>query len=91
MSTFELQNKVNEIRELRRMAEELDAEITAIQDSIKAHMEATSADELTGADFKITWKAVTSTRLDSAALKKALPEIAERFSKTTTTRRFTVA
>lgn len=91
MSTFELQNKVNEIRELRRMAEELDAEIAAIQDSIKAHMDATGADELTGADFKITWKAVTSTRLDSAALKKALPEIAERFSKTTTTRRFTVA
>lgn len=91
MSTFELQNKVNEIRELRRMAEELDAEIAAIQDSIKAHMDATGADELTGADFKITWKTVTSTRLDSAALKKALPEIAERFSKTTTTRRFVLA
>lgn len=91
MSTFELQNKVNEMRELRRMAEELDAEITAIQDSIKAHMDATGADELTGADFKITWKTVTSTRLDSAALKKALPEIAERFSKTTTTRRFVLA
>ena len=72
MSTFELQGKVNEIRELRRMAEELDAEITALQDSIKAHMEATSADELTGADFKITWKPITSTRVDTAALKKAL-------------------
>ncbi len=91
MSTFELQDKVNEMRELRRMAEELDAEIAAIQDSIKAHMEATGADELTGADYKITWKSVTSTRLDSAALKKALPEIAERFSKTTTTRRFVLA
>lgn len=91
MSTFELQDKVNEMRELRRMAEELDAEITAIQDSIKAHMEATGADELTGADYKITWKPITSTRLDTAALKKALPEIAERFSKTTTTRRFVLA
>ena len=91
MSTFELQDKVNEMRELRRMAEELDAEITAIQDSIKAHMEATGADELTGVDYKITWKPVTSTRLDTAALKKALPEIAERFSKTTTTRRFVLA
>ena len=91
MSTFELQGKVNEIRELRRMAEELDAEITALQDSIKAHMEATSADELTGADFKITWKPITSTRVDTAALKKALPEIAERFTKTSTTRRFVLA
>lgn len=91
MSTFELQNKVNEIRELRRMAEELDAEITAIQDSIKAHMDATGADELAGMDFKITWKTVTSARLDSTALKKALPEIAERFTKTSTTRRFVLA
>ena len=91
MSTFELQDKVNEMRELRRMAEELDAEIAAIQDSIKAHMEATGTDELTGADYKITWKPITSTRLDTAELKKALPEIAERFTKTTTTRRFVLA
>jgi predicted phage-related endonuclease len=91
MSTFELQDKVNEMRELRRMAEELDAEIAAIQDSIKAHMEATGTDELNGADYKITWKPITSTRLDTAALKKALPEIAERFTKTTTTRRFVLA
>ena len=91
MSTFELQDKVNEIRELRRMADELDAEITAIQDSIKAHMDATGVDELAGMDFKITWKTVTSARLDSTALKKALPEIAERFTKTSTTRRFVLA
>jgi predicted phage-related endonuclease len=91
MSTFELQNKVAEIRELRRMAEELEAEITAIQDSIKDHMDAIGADELTGTDYKITWKTVTSSRLDSTALKKALPEIAERFTKTTSTRRFVLA
>lgn len=91
MSTFELQNKVTEIRELRRMAEELEAEIAAIQDSIKAHMDATGTDELTGTDYKITWKTVTSSRLDSTALKKALPEIAERFTKTTSTRRFVLA
>ena len=40
--------------------------------------------------FKVTWKAVTSSRLDSAALKKSLPEIAERFMKQTTTRRFCI-
>ena len=91
MSTFELQNKVNEIRELRRMAEELDAEIAAIQDTIKAHMDATGTDELTGTDFKITWKTVTSSRLDTAALKKALPAIAEQYTRTTSSRRFVLA
>ena len=40
---------------------------------------------------KVTWKPVTSSRLDAAALRKALPDVAERFTRTTTTRRFTVA
>jgi predicted phage-related endonuclease len=36
------------------------------------------------------WFQVTSNRLDTKALKAALPEIAAEFSKTTTTRRFEV-
>lgn len=91
MSANEMQIKVNELRELRRMAEELDAEITAIQDSIKAHMTAQGVDELSGNDYKITWKEITSTRIDTTALKKALPDVVSRFTKATTTRRFTVA
>lgn len=91
MSTHEMESKVKELRELRRMAEELDAEIEAIQDSIKAEMTARSAEELTGSDWRITWKAVTSSRLDTTALKKELPEIAARFLLKTTTRRFCVA
>ena len=39
----------------------------------------------------MTWKPVTSSRMDTAALKKALPEIAERFIKSTTNRRFVLA
>ena len=39
----------------------------------------------------MTWKNVTSNRLDSTALKKELPDIAARFMKQTTTRRFCVA
>ena len=87
MSNTEIQSKVNELRELRRMADELTAEI----DAIKAHMTAIDADTLTGADYKITWKTVTSSRFDSTAFKKAMPELAERFTKSTTSRRFTVA
>ena len=76
---------------MRRMADELTAEIENIQDAIKAHMTAIDADTLTGADYKITWKTVTSSRFDSTAFKKAMPELAERFTKSTTSRRFIVA
>ena len=91
MSINEMDTKIKELRELRRMADELQSEIDAITDAIKGHMDATGADELTGADYKITWKAVTSSRIDTAALKKALPDVVERFSKTTTARRFVLA
>ena len=91
MGIIEIQSKVKDLRELRRMSEELDAEITAIQDAIKAHMTAANVDELTGSDYKITWKPVVSTRLDTAALKKAEPELCERFTKVTESRRFCIA
>ena len=91
MSNTEIQSKVNELRELRRMADELAAEIEAAQNAIKAHMTAIDADTLSGVDYKITWKSVTSSRFDSTAFKKAMPELAERFTKSTTSRRFVVA
>lgn len=91
MSVNEMDSKVKELRELRRMAEELQAEIDGITDSIKAEMTARNTDTLTGMDWKITWKAVTSSRLDTAALRKALPDVVERFSKTTTCKQFRMA
>ena len=91
MSNTEIQSKVNELRELRRMADELAAEIEAAQDAIKAHMTAIDADTISGTDWKVTYKAVTSSRLDTNALKKALPDLAQQFTKTTTARRFCIA
>ena len=91
MSTNEMEIKVKELRELRRMAEELAAEIIGLEDSIKAYMAANGTDEIYGPSFKITWKEVTSSRLDGKALKVAAPELWQRFSKQTTTRRFVLA
>lgn len=91
MSMNELETKVAQLRELRRMAEELAGEIAATEDALKAYMAANSTDELYGPSFKITWKWVTSSRLDGKALKSAAPELWQRFSKQTTARRFIVA
>lgn len=91
MSMNELESKVAELRELKQMQDELAAEIAATEDSLKAYMTANGADELHGPSFKITWKEVTSSRLDSKALKVAVPELWQRFTKQTTARRFIVA
>ena len=91
MSISELDMKVKELRELKRMADELAGEIEALQDGIKAHMTEQDTDTLTGTDWKITWKAVTSNRMDTTALKKELPGIAARYTKASVSRRFTLA
>lgn len=91
MSINEMDSKIKELRELRRMADELAGEIESITDSIKTHMDAEGVDTISGKDWKVTYKAVTSSRIDTSALKKALPDVVERFSKTTTARRFCIA
>ena len=84
-----IEAQAKELQELKRMREELEGEITALEDAIKAAMG--DREEITAGAFKITWKSISSSRLDTTALKKVLPEVAERFIKTTTTRRFVVS
>jgi len=91
MSINEMDSKVKELRELRRMADEIQAEIESLQDAIKAEMTARDVDALSGTDWQVTWKNVTSSRLDTAALKKAMPDVAAAFTRQTATRRFCVA
>lgn len=89
MSAKEMEAKIRELRNLQALIAEAEAEADAIRDEIKAQMG--ESEELLAGEYKVTWKAVKSSRLDTSALKKALPEVAERFTKETTTRRFCVA
>ena len=91
MSTQELTRKVRELKELEAMAEELAAEIEALKDGIKAEMTAREVEEMAVDVYKVRWVTVASRRIDTQALKKAMPELAERFTKSTTSRRFVVA
>jgi len=91
MSADELDRKVDQIRELKRMIEEAQTEITGIEEAIKAQMSAEDTDELRGNKCKVTWKLTSTTRIDSKALKKELPDIAAKYSSTTTYRKFLIA
>ena len=89
MSINEMEVKARELRQLQALIEEAQAEAEAIKDAIKAAMG--DSESIQAGEYKITWKAVTSSRIDTTALKKALPDVAERFTKETTSRRFCVA
>lgn len=89
MSTNEIEAKCRELRQLQALIEEAEQEAEAIKDALKAHMG--DSEEMRAGEYKVMWKPVTSSRLDAKALKAALPEVAQAFTKTTTVRRFCVA
>lgn len=91
MSKNEITSKVRELKELKAMADELAAEITAIEDSIKADMTAQGVEEIIVDVFTVRYKTVTSKRFDTTAFKKAMPDLAAQFTKQTESRRFSVA
>ena len=89
-TAIEIDNNVKELQELRRLKEELEAEITALEDALKAHMNETGIYEINALTGKVTWFENTSSRLDSSALKKELPDLYSRYSKKVTSRYFRV-
>ena len=88
MSNPNMEPKIKELLELKRMKEELEAEITSMEDEIKNVMG--DEETLLAGAFKVTWTPYTSTRFDSARFKKDPAELAEAYTKTTTARRFSV-
>jgi predicted phage-related endonuclease len=88
MSIMEMESKAHELKELERMQEELAAEIEALKDAIKAAMGDQEA--ITAGAYKITWKPVTTNRLDGKAVRTALPDVYNRFTVTNTARRFCI-
>lgn len=71
MSINEMESKCRELRQLQALIEEATAEAEAIKDAIKAAMG--DSESVQAGEYKITWKPVTSARIDTSALKRPFP------------------
>ena len=91
MSTNEMNAKARALKRMKAKAEQMAEQMAAIEAEIKAEMEAQGVEEITAGTIKIRWAKIISNRLDTAALKKAVPDIAALFTKPTESRRFTIA
>lgn len=91
MSTIELTKKLRELKELQVMREEIQEEITAIENSLKADMNRKGVDEMTVDIFKVRYKTVISNRFDTKAFKATHSELYSQYTKQTECKRFTVA
>lgn len=91
MNAQELDNMVDQIRSLKRLVEDTQAEIADLEDVTKARMAELDTDELKGDTSKVTWKLTSRTSVDTKLLKKDLFDIAAKYSSTSTYRRFLIA
>ena len=82
---------MQELAQYTRMAEEIAATVEALKDQLKQYMNENHLETLAGDEHKATYKTVTSSRIDTAALKKGHPDIAAQYTKTTETKRFAFA
>lgn len=83
--------KMAELTQYKRILEEVQATVEGLQDEIKRYMIENGMETLTGTEHKASYKPVTSTRIDTSALKRDMPDIASKYSKTSVSNRFIFA
>ena len=90
MSNNDIINTAKELAELKALRTELEDEISALEDKLKAEMSIRETDELSAGAYTIKWTEYTTMRFDASAFKKAEPELAAAYTKAATARRFSI-
>lgn len=86
----QIASKVQDYIEIKAMMDELQLQLDALTDEIKAFMDENEADEMQSGSNLVTYKPVTSKRVDTTALKKLLGDALDPYFKVVTTKRFQV-
>lgn len=91
MSTNDLVMKVEKLKELEELLEEVKTEAESVRDEIKQEMLTQDTEELEAGQYIICWTSVLTNRFDTTAFKKVLPDVYKAYTKQITSRRFTIA
>lgn len=91
MSTNDLVMKVEKLKELEELLEEVRTEAESVRDEIKQEMLTQDTEELEAGQYIIRWTSVLTNRFDTTAFKKVLPDVYKAYTKQITSRRFTIA
>lgn len=91
MSTNDLVMKVEQLKELEELLEEVKAEAESVRDEIKQEMMAQDTEELEAGQYIIRWTSVLTNRFDTTTFKKVLSDVYKAYTKQITSRRFSIA
>lgn len=86
-----IESRIKKLQAIEARQKELEQKAEAIRAELKADLEQKGLEELQTKNFVVRWKEIISSRLDSKALKAALPEIYAQYCRQASSRRFTVA
>lgn len=84
----EVELNIQKLSIAKKAAEEFNTEVKRIENEIK--MALADAEIGTVGSYKVTWKNVTSNRIDSKLLKEKHPDIAAEVTKASSSRRFEI-
>ena len=91
MSSIELNNKIASLQEWEALQAEAAAMVESIKDEIKAHMDRIGVEELQAGTHIVRWTTTLTTRFDSTAFKKVMPDVYKAYTKQVSSRRFTIS
>lgn len=91
MSANELNATIQKLREWEALAQEANAEIESLKDTIKSFMAEQGTEELTIGTHIVRWTTTLANRFDTTSFKKVMPEVYKAYTKQVTSRRFTIS
>ena len=73
----EMDSKINEIRQLKAMREEIDQSLSALQNEVIEYFKVNELEEVIGDNFKATYKMQSRETLDKKKLESDLGDLSE--------------
>lgn len=91
MTEKQLRNRVKKLKALEAQQKEIESQIEALKDEIKADLQEKNLEQAQAGDFLIRWTRVFGSRFDSKAFQKEHKRLYSQYLKPTESRRFSIA
>lgn len=90
MTAYQMREKIKQLKEYQRMAEEAEKIANALKEEIKQEMTERGTAELQAGEYVVRWTAFIASKFDSKAFKAENGDLYNRYLKQSETRRFSI-
>ncbi|MBR1437901.1 MAG: hypothetical protein IJ587_05125 [Synergistaceae bacterium] len=90
MATSDMELRLELIRSLKAERDELEAQITALEDEVKSELDTQGVSSMTVGKYTVKYTRYFSNRFDTTSFKEEHRALYDTYTKTVPTSRFTV-